>query len=523
MKLPLIVFTILLLFSKTVNAQNEAKEFYKQSVNFEAKNIDSSLVYAEKAYDVLKSKDTLNQTYTDLLNQYGRIFFFKKDYQKAYNYFERCFNICIATNQEADAYKVKVNMAVCQRQLDNPKVALEDLFEVVTYYDQNDHKNINLGKTYVNIADLYMLNKQHKSAENYYKKSLAFFETDSDLYIQLQGSRVANFNAFDIEKSLELIKTIENQTQLDSLPVAVSAPLYNSIAQAMVRKGDHKKGLHYTLKVLNIKRKSGFTKDIAIQYNNIGDIYIKSENYPLATSYLDSAFQTAVTNRQKLQILKNLQKAHKGNNNLEQSLNYADQYISLKDSLNEVLTQKEIAELGVKYQTNEKNKFIDQLQNLSIIYKSVILIILLIAAFIVFRMIRKNAIIKKEVENIQDELAIFKLNKEKNKSAENNEIIQLKSKAIINTENILYVKSDGHYVEYYLETKEKPEVDRNKLSEVLKQLPSASFIRIHNSYIVNIKRIKIINSTKVMLNNGIWINLSRTYKHQLKDILHKES
>lgn len=524
MKISVIILMVLVCI--TTSAQNinleKATTYYKEAVAFEAKNIDSSLIYTKKAYRVLTPKDTLNQTFSEILNQYGRIYFFKKDYKKAYAYFKRCYNVSIATNQEEDAYKVKINMAVCQRQLNNTKIALEDLFDVATYYEKNDDTSINLGKTYVNIADLYMLNKQHEFAEDYYKKSTLFFESNAVLFAQLQGNRIANFNAFDIDKSLEIITLIEATVQLDSLPVSVSAPIYNSIAQTMVRTENYDKGIFYTLKGLNLKKKSGLTKAIAVQYNNMGDIYIKTENYPKAISYLDSALQTAVTHRQKFQILKNLQKSHKENNNLELSLKYANRYITLKDSLNEVLTQKEIAELGIKYETKEQNKFINKLQNLSIIYQLIIFIVLILAAFIVYRLFTKNSLIKIEVQTLQDELAQFKEAQQKSSSEVFSELIHLKSKAVIDSKHILYVKSDGHYVEYYLDSKTKPEIDRNKLSEALKQLPPSSFVRIHNSYIVNIQRVKIINSTKVMLDNGSWINLSRIYKQQLKDILHKE-
>ena len=187
-----------------------------------------------------------------------------------------------------------------------------------------------------------------------------------------------------------------------------------------------------------------------------------------------------------------------------------------------MLTQKEIVELGIKYETNEKDRFINKLENLSIIYKVLILLILLLGAFILRNLFIKNKTIKNEFVLIQEELNIFKEEQSKNEKTVDNEIIHLKSKAILNSTDILYVKSDGHYVEYYINNKANPEIDRNSLSEVLKALPSSYFIRIHKSFIVNIYHIKIINSTKVMLDNGVWINLSRTYKQQLKDILHKE-
>lgn len=523
-KLPLLLLGMVLAstYSFTQNNQIEkADSYYKKSVSFEATNIDSSLVYAHKAYGLLNPKDTLNGVFGDILNQYGRLYYYKKDYHKAYDYFKRCHLIALETNQIADAYKVKVNMAVCQRQLNNTKGALEELYQVVAYYEKNKADDLNLGKTYVNIADLYMLNRKHEFAETYYKKSEPFFKASRNLLLQLQGNRIANFNSFDPTKSLEIIKVIESDKALDSVPTFVSAPIFNGMAQTMVKTENLKKGLFYTLKAIGIKKKSGVIKGIAIQYNNVGDIYIKTSNYPMAIIYLDSALLKATTARQKFEILKNLQKAHKANSNLERSLFYANKYIELKDSVNEVLTQKEIAELGIKYQTTKQNEFIHQLQNLSLIYKGAILILLVFGLYISATFFKKNKIQKKELKILQKEFGLFKEKQARLKKNISNDLIHLKSKAVISIKDLLYVKSDGHYVEYYLEDKPKPEIDRNSLNSVLTQLPEASFFRIHKSHIVNIHRIKIINSTKVMLDNGVWINLSRTYKQALKDVLHK--
>ena len=521
-----LLFLIIILITKNTFSQSNhfeiAKKNYKKSVEFESKNIDSSFIYIKKAYASLIPNDTINKTFADILNQYGRIYFYKKEYTIAYSYFNRCFDITQLNGEQSDGYKVKVNMAICQKQLNNTEKALSDFFDVVKFYEEQDALNINLGKTYFNIANLYFSNKQHLFAEDYYNKSEPFFKDDKPSLYHLQGSRIANFNSYNVDKSLKLIEQIKANTNFDSIPIFMRGILYNNMAQTMVKIEDYDKALSYTLKGLNVKKRGGLKTGISIQYNNVGDIYIKTKKYRSAITYLDSALQYATTNRQKFQILQNLQKAHKENNNLEKSLQYANFYIALKDSLNEVLTQKEIVELGIKYETKEKNRFIEKLQNLSNIYKVLIFLIVLLSAFVLRNLFIKNRKIKKEFEILQKELNLFKEEKLNSKELINNELIHLKSKAILNSNEILYVKSDGHYVDYYLKNRSNPEIDRNSLSEVLQMLPTSSFVRIHNSFIVNIYHIKIINSTKVMLDNGEWINLSRTYKQQLKDILHKE-
>jgi DNA-binding LytR/AlgR family response regulator len=143
----------------------------------------------------------------------------------------------------------------------------------------------------------------------------------------------------------------------------------------------------------------------------------------------------------------------------------------------------------------------------------------LVSSVLVVIFLVKNKTIKKEFKTLQQELNAFKQKKlnDQNSSV----LINLKSKAVLSSGEILYIKSDGHYVEYHLKNKAKPEIDRNTLKEVMNMLPAETFVRIHKSFIVNIYHIRIMNSTKLMLNNGVWINLSRTYKQELKDILHK--
>ena len=308
-KKTLFFFIFILIINKIFSQNNHfeiAEINYKKSIEFEPKNIDSSFSYIHKAYTSLKTRDTINSTFTDILNQYGRVCFYKKEYTKAYSYFNRCYNISKFSGKDSDAYKVKINMALCQRQLNNSKKALEDLFDVISYFEGKDQTNINLGKAYTNVADLYLLNKHHKRAETYYQKSKSFFFFFKNIYTQLQGNRIANFNSFNTNKSLKIINEIEKTIKLDSVPIYISAPIYNSMGQTMVKTGNYTKGLAYTLKCIALKKKGGLKIGLAIQYNNIGDIYIKDKNYSSAIIYLDSALQNAATHRQKFEILKNL-------------------------------------------------------------------------------------------------------------------------------------------------------------------------------------------------------------------------
>lgn len=96
----------------------------------------------------------------------------------------------------------------------------------------------------------------------------------------------------------------------------------------------------------------------------------------------------------------------------------------------------------------------------------------------------------------------------------------LKSKAMMDPHRIRYIQSDDHYLEFHLNGKERPEVDRNKLSAILEILPP-QFVQIHRSTIVNLEYVKTIYGNYLLLKNGEELKLSRTYKPLLEERLVK--
>lgn len=109
---------------------------------------------------------------------------------------------------------------------------------------------------------------------------------------------------------------------------------------------------------------------------------------------------------------------------------------------------------------------------------------------------------------------------EKQVERQKTQIIELKSKAILEASDIVSVKADGHYLEFYTKQKEKPEIDRNRLKEVLEKLPDY-FVQIHRSYIVNLKEVRIKTATQLEMKNGQVLPVSRTYKEALNQAIEK--
>ena len=90
----------------------------------------------------------------------------------------------------------------------------------------------------------------------------------------------------------------------------------------------------------------------------------------------------------------------------------------------------------------------------------------------------------------------------------------------ISTNKILYVKSEKHYLLYYLVNSHTPLKERNTISQKENDLLPCLFAKNHQRFLVNLYHIKKIDieSNKILLNNNVNIPISRSFK---KNILNK--
>lgn len=91
----------------------------------------------------------------------------------------------------------------------------------------------------------------------------------------------------------------------------------------------------------------------------------------------------------------------------------------------------------------------------------------------------------------------------------------------VEPEEIIYCKSDGNYTEVFL-VDGKKEVLSKKLKDVESLINESCFLRVHNSYLVNLKHLKEFIKTDgsyLLLNDGTSIPVSRNKKANLLHFL----
>ncbi len=90
-----------------------------------------------------------------------------------------------------------------------------------------------------------------------------------------------------------------------------------------------------------------------------------------------------------------------------------------------------------------------------------------------------------------------------------------RSTLFLNPDEIIYIEKDKNYVVFHTANNEYRE--RSNIDEKLNDLSSYGFIRSHIGYIVNLKYISEITGSGLILNNGMVIPISKSYKQSVKE------
>ncbi len=84
--------------------------------------------------------------------------------------------------------------------------------------------------------------------------------------------------------------------------------------------------------------------------------------------------------------------------------------------------------------------------------------------------------------------------------------------------DIRYIESDGDYIRFYLPGKKL--LIRGSLRSMEEELPASLFLRIHNSYIVNLERVNAFTSYSLEV-EGTELPVGRSYREQVRKVLNQ--
>ena len=87
---------------------------------------------------------------------------------------------------------------------------------------------------------------------------------------------------------------------------------------------------------------------------------------------------------------------------------------------------------------------------------------------------------------------------------------------------INYIEAMSEYLRISCEDKEKPVIVLLSMKKIEENLPSAHFMRIHRSFIINLDKISEVKKNHVMLDDGISLPIGDNYKDAFMNYLNKK-
>lgn len=92
----------------------------------------------------------------------------------------------------------------------------------------------------------------------------------------------------------------------------------------------------------------------------------------------------------------------------------------------------------------------------------------------------------------------------------------------IDLKSILYIEGLKDYIKIYTKDEQKPVISLMSLKSMEEQLPKSHFIRIHRSFIVNKKEIKVIDRGRIVFEKT-YIPIGESYKQVLQSFLNNNT
>ena len=92
----------------------------------------------------------------------------------------------------------------------------------------------------------------------------------------------------------------------------------------------------------------------------------------------------------------------------------------------------------------------------------------------------------------------------------------------VDIDKIRYIEGMSEYLRIYLEGVQRPLIVLLSMKKMEERLPSASFMRVHRSYIINLRKIQEVNKSRVIMGADTYIPIGDLYREAFNNYLDKK-
>jgi len=412
-----------------VSSLNNIGIVYDDLVQYE-----SALDYYKQSLDIYASLNDKNgMAYTH--HNIGVVYEKQSNYYNALEHFLKSYNYYEDMDDKQGIASAAGNIGIVFGNLTNYEKAIEYHLESLKLRVDLDDK-YGISSSLVNLGEIYDYLSNFEKSLEYYERSM---EIDRELGNTMGIAGTLNNIGVIYDDKKEYIQALEyyNQSlahyeEVNGLSGMANA--YNNIGVVYENLAEFRKALDFHLKAHEIFNKIGNQKGTAASMNNIGTVYLELNDFKKAHKFLNDGLTLAKeieTIDLVIEIYSRLSLLYEKQGDYEQSLRYYKMYNDVKDGIFAKERIETIAGMQTTYEVqnliNMQMQEIEILQKDNEIYKLqvdkqglmqwrlyLVVIVLFIAAFVIFYLYRTknqaNRLLEKEVEERTHDLRVANSN-----------------------------------------------------------------------------------------------------------------
>ncbi len=404
---------------------------------------DTFALKAKELYELIKNPQGISKALCCLGNNKIN----RTDYPKALELYNQAITYAEQSNYKKGLSAIYTNLGLIYDCVDNLDKALS-YYNLALQIDSSINNKEGVALTYNNMGRLYAKKGENNKALLYYTKSYSIFSSiDNKQSMAYLMTNIGNmyFETSDYNKALEYyFNSIKIKKEIsDTIGIANAL---NNIGVVYIKKEQLDSTLQYFKAAQNLYLKVKYKTGIANSYGNIGEIYFMqgkngeaidyfyksidlrrkiSDLSGASKSYLGlgkiynsiGKIDSAITNfnkslyfanissdkKTRLECLKQIAETEANRVNYFKAYKTYKQYILCYDSISNEQAKRELLDIQVKYETDNKDKEISLLNNENqtkiqkiknqryLIFISIFFfLIVAVFAIIYYRLFRKN-------------------------------------------------------------------------------------------------------------------------------------
>jgi two-component system, sensor histidine kinase PdtaS len=330
-----------------------------------SRTYDSAKIYAHKSLE-LQDQLGIDSLKGDAYICLALAYYYHGQYDSAILFNESALSNYEENNKREGVARSLINNGIFQKKLSNYKQAVEYYYKAATLYEQL-RLDEPLSSCWNSMANCYSAMEEWNKALMFNRKALA-------IRIKLQDERLIAQSMNNIGDVFRAVGQYDSATHYltasfdykkndkDSSSLIL---LLQNLGYTYFKQKEFNKAEALYERAINISEAYGHREETALGYNDLAELFISQGIYDRAAQALDKSATMAIEMKTP-EILKDNYKLryimHEKRSQWNEALHYRDKYDVLKDSLFTLEMNKSIAELEIKYQTEQREKDINALK-----------------------------------------------------------------------------------------------------------------------------------------------------------------